>query len=92
MPSPLLAVIRFQGLNAKKPPEKSWGLLREAVIRPAKRAERQILIFFHPDCTVGAGVPPAQFRAFAWKMRALTAGRELPSYAGSPRPENLFPA
>ena len=53
-------------------------------------------IFSHPDYTVGAGITPAQFKAFALKLRALTAGRELPPEngkplsEGSPRPENLI--
>jgi hypothetical protein len=40
-------------------------------------------IFFHPDCTVGAGITPAQFEVPAPKNRkrkvaGYTAGRELP--------------
>ncbi len=41
---------------------------------------RYSAIFFHPDYTVGIGIPPIQSsrRGFEQESRAVTAGQELP--------------
>jgi hypothetical protein len=60
------------------------GLREMTGVRKARPEPSGRSIFFHPDYTVGTGVPPVQFTenrsGLSEKSRAMTAGRELPEF------------
>jgi hypothetical protein len=60
--------------GAKKSPGKIQGCFSEMSVRPRRTGNS---IFFHPDYTVGAGIPPVQFEPPAPKSTPSAQSRGL---------------
>ena len=64
----------FFFFGAKKMPEEPS--LRANKSKGASAQMQRRSLFYHPDCTVGTGIPPVR-ALFAKGLRTVTAGREL---------------